>query len=534
MAAIIILIGILVYIFYVVYKTLYSPKPATEVRDSGSSKDDKKRELKYQSAEELLGTVTIRVTTSVSNNIDNDDSVIDITGNHEKIIAQRDFPTPENLQLGDKYKDELKLNKKQVEILNKLIDTDNKFNSIRFCAINLIELLFDCLNHLEECLGSDEYNKVKTEVLDAEARKYYRYKQGSNNYKRILLELIDNYNQCVYKTCENELRDFLNVGRKTELTYYLRSKESLDTFNTKIAIILIPFIKEKLAAINDIDIESEIKINNYNRGRYKSILEKLKSEFYENDIDSFKQKIIDLETRNVGNPYLENIYYEASKFIAKYNKQVALEFYIKYIYHDLKSPNFDNKQLTKTIQRSLFKTTEQLQNFEAIINDLIKDQNLDKALLTVSTIYEPKRKKIELDRNTIHEVQQQHSGTVELLNEYLRDEFDENNSITEIDLNIDAVQIEIVPTKGNAPASAFLSELNLNEIQISALELFVKNNFSIPQIEIADFAKSKGVFKNQLIESINETCFEILDDILIEEEDDYYTINQEYFTKISS
>jgi hypothetical protein len=131
-------------------------------------------------------------------------------------------------------------------------------------------------------------------------------------------------------------------------------------------------------------------------------------------------------------------------------------------------------------------------------------------------------------------VQQQHSGTVELLNEYLRDEFDENNSITEIDLNIDAVQIEIVPTKGNAPASAFLSELNLNEIQISALELFVKNNFSIPQIEIADFAKSKGVFKNQLIESINETCFEILDDILIEEEDDYYTINQEYFTKISS
>jgi hypothetical protein len=64
--------------------------------------------------------------------------------------------------------------------------------------------------------------------------------------------------------------------------------------------------------------------------------------------------------------------------------------------------------------------------------------------------------------------------------------------------------------------------------------MFLKNNFSMPQIEIEEFAKSKGVFKNQLIESINESCYEILDDVLIEEEDDYYTIFPEYFQKISA
>jgi hypothetical protein len=65
------------------------------------------------------------------------------------------------------------------------------------------------------------------------------------------------------------------------------------------------------------------------------------------------------------------------------------------------------------------------------------------------------------------------------------------------------------------------------------LELFSKSNFSVPQSELEAFAKSNGVFKNQLIESINEACYGLLDDVLIEEEDDYYTINTNYFQIIS-
>ncbi|MFC3158092.1 tellurite resistance TerB C-terminal domain-containing protein [Chryseobacterium arachidis] len=34
------------------------------------------------------------------------------------------------------------------------------------------------------------------------------------------------------------------------------------------------------------------------------------------------------------------------------------------------------------------------------------------------------------------------------------------------------------------------------------------------------------------LEAINDTLYDILDDLLIEEDDEYFTINQEYFKKL--
>jgi hypothetical protein len=48
------------------------------------------------------------------------------------------------------------------------------------------------------------------------------------------------------------------------------------------------------------------------------------------------------------------------------------------------------------------------------------------------------------------------------------------------------------------------------------------------------FAKSNSVMKNQLVESINELCYELLDDVLIEEDDEYYTIDPRYYQKIQA
>ncbi len=46
-----------------------------------------------------------------------------------------------------------------------------------------------------------------------------------------------------------------------------------------------------------------------------------------------------------------------------------------------------------------------------------------------SKIYEVKEKKIQKDRTaSIQEVQQQHSGTVELLNKYLKDDYEDENN----------------------------------------------------------------------------------------------------------
>lgn len=179
------------------------------------------------------------------------------------------------------------------------------------------------------------------------------------------------------------------------------------------------------------------------------------------------------------------------------------------------------------------KPGEQLHDFETIVSELIKDKNLDKALKSVSKVYEVKRKKIQLDGASIKDAQQKHAGTVELLNEYLLADFeDEIEPIKSLEINNEAINIELTQKNEEIHSSAFVRELPLTLIHTTALEIFANNNFSVAQSELEVFAKSKGIFKNQLIESINDTCYEFLDDVLIEEEVDYYTIDPQYYQRL--
>ena len=58
------------------------------------------------------------------------------------------------------------------------------------------------------------------------------------------------------------------------------------------------------------------------------------------------------------------------------------------------------------------------------------------------------------------------------------------------------------------------------------------SGFALDPQEVEAFATGRGLFKNQLIEGINDACYEYLDDVLIEEEDDGYVAYKEYFMKI--
>ena len=532
----IIIIGIIIFIIFAASINKKPIQQNTTYSDSNNKKKSEK-EIRDEFIQTLIKNITVTETLSTSSNKNNDDSIIDVTGRYENIITNNYNNTYDDWKLGNKYKQELNLNKNEVDILNNLIDTDNKFNSIHFCAIELIRLLFNCINFLEEQykIKNIEFGSVINGIAHIEITKNYRYRTGSYNYNNILSNFRYTVYQCIYKTCENYFRDYFEAGRKTDLTWYLRSNEAINSFNEQVKTIIHPYVINQLLQLNKIDVESEIKINNYNRTRYKTKLKDLAFIFDSNRIDDYSKEIIELEIRNKENPFIENIYFEASKFISNYNKELALEYYIKYLYHDLKSVTFDNKQLTKTIQKNLFKTNEQLHNFQAIISELINDRNLEKALQELTKIYKVKRKKIQLDSISIKEVQKQHSGTVELLNEYLKDDYeDENNTIKTQEINNEEIKIEITQKTTEIQQSIYIynSVLRLTEINSTALEYFEKSNFSISKLELEAFAKSKGVFKNQLIESINEACYEFLDDVLIEEEDEHYTINTDYYQRI--
>jgi hypothetical protein len=62
----------------------------------------------------------------------------------------------------------------------------------------------------------------------------------------------------------------------------------------------------------------------------------------------------------------------------------------------------------------------------------------------------------------------------------------------------------------------------------------VNNSFLIHQDEVDKFALNNGLFKNQLVDSINELCEEYLGgEVLIEEDKENYIIEESYYREIA-
>ncbi len=463
-----------------------------------------------------------------------------------RLRAEEKYSYPKNdtdydyWKIGTKYKTKLKLNEEEVKLLNKIWQPSNNFCSVEFCWVEMLKLYISVINALEtKYLTEGTSIEVQfSSVADIIAKKHFKYKKGSQNYNYCIETTTNEFYALILKHCENAVREYCGHKRKISTDIIYTIPEVKAAFETKIIAKILDLLPVFIANITPPDEATDIELYVQNPQRWKIKFEELTTN-YKDKPKEFMDSIIALGKLNNNNTSIENIFFEASKFIAHYDKETALTLYMHYLFHDLKSATFANKQLTKTIQKSFFKTKEQLHDFEVIVSELIKNKNLDKALKSVAQICEIKRKKIQLDTASIKEVQQQHSGTVELLNEYLKDDFeDENNAIPSQELNNEEVQIPItqipITQKGDGVSnSVFISDITFTPIHLSALELFAKSNFSILQSEVEQFAKSKGIFKNQLIESINETCYAFLDDVLIEEEEeDYYTINTNYFQSI--
>lgn len=437
-------------------------------------------------------------------------------------------------RLGNKYKTSLNLNDDEVKLLNRILNPSSVFCSIENCLLEILKLYMAAIIELKA-----KYIQVGTTleeqfqlIADIMAGKHFKYKVGSSNYKYCIELTTNEMYSNIFRHCENAVRKHYGQKRKVNTHTYAFTPEAEAEFESKIIPKVTEILPTLVSKITPPDEATDIELYSQNTSRWKIKFEELTANYRDNP-NQFVESIVKLGNLNKKNPSVENIFFEASKFMSKHDKGMALTLYIHYLYHDLNSTTFDNKQMTKTIQKNLFKTNEQLHNFGIVVSELIKDKNLDKALQNVSKIYVVKRKKIQLDTASIQEVQMQDSETVELLNEYLKDEYeDENNLIKTREINDEEVTIEITKKGDEVQGSIYLSNIAFTSIHLKTLEIFAKRNFSVPQSELETFAKSKGIFKNQLIESINEICYEVLDDVLIEEENDYYTINPNYYQRL--
>lgn len=434
---------------------------------------------------------------------------------------------------GGKFRRKLNLSYEEAALLNKLSYPTNKFVDIEYCCIEVIKLYLATVRKLEVeyRLSNTTSDAEVSRVADIVARKHFRYRSGSYNYHYCIQSISSEIYSIIFKHCENAVRQKYGHKRKlnTEINYSSEAKAEIES---RLISKIVKIIEVEAQAIKPPNEQTEIRLNAQNTNRWKSTFHELTADKNING-KQFVDTLLRLGNLNKRNPSLENIFFEGSKYISKTDKVAALSLYVYYLYYDLQSAKFDNKKLTRTIQKNLFETNEQLHEFERVISELIFHRNIEKALSAVSQVYLTKRKQIKLSRDAIKEVQHKHSDTVGLLNEYLRDEFeDEQNAIVSKEINSDEVQIEITTKRESAIDPEHLCTVELNPTQLELLRLFAKNNFILPLGEVETFAKSNGLFRNQLIESINSACYEVLDDVLIEEEDEDFITNEDYFSAI--
>ena len=445
--------------------------------------------------------------------------------------------------LGKRYKDKMGLSKAQVSLVNKLNGVNNVFLEVEGCCIETIALFLSCEKKLRANLTKKDSNlKKEIENLVESARKISRVtKEGAwmfdsyYNQKYVNDIISQQVYYTIFKRAEILVRENWGHKRKVSGDFAQTFTGLSDIFEDRIGSDVNTILESLKSSIKDPDLATEIELNRMNTTRWKSKFDILKHDVNQENIVEFGQEIHTLFEENQLNPSGENIYYEACKIAYTIDKNEAIKLYLHYLYADLQSDKIDDKQLTKTIHKVLFKNDHHEQAFNDIIQQLKADRDLATAIEKVDSIYAPIRRKIELNIEAIRTVQEQDKNTVELLNNYLQDEEEvvenvpvvNSSEVESSKTGVESIEIE------SDPDNLFVDELDLSLDQRELIGLFTANSFELTQEYLANFCKTRGLRSGPMINDINEICYEILDDMLIEERDEeYLDMNEDYYKMI--
>lgn len=444
---------------------------------------------------------------------------------------------PDLYKLGNQYKKKLRLNKQEISWLNKFYNPSNRFNSIEGCQLSIIKNYLAVLNSInsELKLAESTLDKVIDDLFQ-DVIKIENMTFSSSYYEGELKWAYARFQDCVfltfYKKVENSVREKYGHSRKLKLEGYYPYHKSEELINEKLGYRVDELITEKYSQISPPDSETEVELNAQNVNRWKDEFEKIKKNIGLKKIEGFKVSLRDLVKVNKKNPKVESIFFEAAKFIASHDSVLALIYYLKYIRYNLAS-EYKRRELPSNIKKSIFKNEEQQQKYDQIISELEETKDIKDAINQLIDLFKPKKKRIVLDKSGIEETERKHLGTVSLLNEYLNNDDEAELEDVEEAESINTIVASNGETSSQLEKSQFISGLNLSTIQIDLIKRIAANSFTIGQTEVDDFAQRNGMFKNQLIDSINEACEQYLDgDVLIEEDDDNYVIEETYYEEI--
>ena len=173
----------------------------------------------------------------------NDDSIIDISTNNAMPLPRFDEERQINTNIyqdwkvGQKFSRKLNLNTEQIELLDKLNFSDNVFNEISFCKIQILKQFLRATDFLmEKCIPVNKsYSNVFDEISEIIIYQQYNYRKESLNYHYTLQSIkTDIYNN-ILKYCENNVRDVYAIKRKINTDFQFQDDQILRLYEKKIS-----------------------------------------------------------------------------------------------------------------------------------------------------------------------------------------------------------------------------------------------------------------------------------------------------------
>ncbi|WP_299568809.1 tellurite resistance TerB C-terminal domain-containing protein [uncultured Pedobacter sp.] len=425
-----------------------------------------------------------------------------------------------------RYIKRLGLSKAEGKLLDDCYPRSNSFMWIDTCATEVIKLYIELRKALQ---AAYKKNKIEQSVqfdqlLDILARKQYNYRNGSQNYQYTMKHGTSTLWEYLFKYCEVRIKHHYACSKSIDfLTGY--HQELVDCFHQLILSHVAQKADELIEHLEKPSAELEIELNTTITTRWKTSFD-LSEEYYDqHGRESFQARAREILRLNVGNPSLELIHLEISKSAMRSDKQLAFEHFIRYTGENLQRRRLVLKSMSQKMVKTLFTTTQQQTEYYQLMTALVrKDITVEQALEQIKGYYLPKRKKIVLDNKAIKSVEVQYSGTVVLLSEYLKEE-EAPQDITEAE----TVEHSIQPTTSDQHFG-----FNASPTEAALIALFQVHNFALDRDQMAEFCKAYGTMAGPLVNNLNETCYELLDDLLIEQNEDEYTLNPNYYDQITT
>lgn len=157
------------------------------------------------------------------------------------------------------------------------------------------------------------------------ARKHFKYKAGSTNYKYSIDTTTNEFYSNIFKHCENTVREHYGHKRKINTDTYYTTPDAKAELDTKIISKILEILPTLISKVRLPDEATEIELYAQNTSRWKIKFEELTAN-YKDDRKQFVERIVALGSLNKKNPSIESIFLKHQNLFLNMIRKRLLHF----------------------------------------------------------------------------------------------------------------------------------------------------------------------------------------------------------------